>query len=325
MKMIAFSVEKSERPLFERFATELHVELTMVEEKPGLQNAYLTQGMDCINVLSAVVLTKEMWDAYGANGVKAAVTRTIGVEHMNREYAASIGIPVRNISYSPASVADSAIMMMLMSLRNVKAALSRYVGQDYTVSGLRGREMHNMTVGIIGSGPIARTVAAQLQGFGCRIVYWNRTKRPEMDALAEYLPRDVLLGSSDILSLHIASNVETYHFLNRETIAQMKPGAVLVNTARGPLVDSDALIDALESGHLGGAALDVFDGDRYIYYRDHKNKVISQRQRAILNAMPNVLMMQHLAYYTDQAVEDMVKNSILAGLDAVNQAEQSLG
>lgn len=321
MKMIAFSVEQSERELFLRFAQEFGVELTMVEEKPSVQNAHLTQGMDCINVLSAVVLTEEMWDAYKHCGIKAAVTRTIGIEHMNCGYAAALGIPVRNITYSPASVADSAIMMMLMSLRNVKAALSRYVGQDYTVSGLRGREMHNMTVGIIGGGPIAQAVAKQLQGFSCQIRYWNRTKRPEMDQYAAYCSLEQLLGESDIVSLHIASNEETYHFIDQGAISGMKPGAVLVNTARGPLVDSDALIDALESGHLGGAALDVFDGDRYIYYRDHKNKVISQRQMAILNAMPNVLMMQHMAYYTDQAVEDMVRNSFLAALEAMEEAE----
>lgn len=315
MKMIAFAVEQAERKIFERFCGDYGIELTMIFEKPGMENLCLTEGMDCINVLSDVVLTPEMWDRYQKNGVRMAVTRTIGMEHMNREYAESIGIPVRNITYSPASVADSAVMMMLMSLRHVKAAMSRYAGQDYTMAGLRGREMHNMTVGIIGAGRIGITTARELSGFGCKILYWNRTEKPEMEGIGEYVPLERLLAESDIVSLHIASNEETYHFINHETIGKMKTGAVLVNTARGPLVDNEALIEALESGKLGGAALDVFDGDRYIYYRDHKNEVVGHRQMAILNAMPNVLMLPHMAYFTDQAVEDMVHNSLIAAYE----------
>ena len=322
MKMIAFAVDPSEREIFERFRGNYGIELTMVSEKPGMENIHLTEGMDCINVLSDVVLTPEMWDIYKKNGVKVAVTRTIGMEHMNRDYAEMIGIPVRNITYSPASVADSAVMMMLMSLRHVKAAMSRYAGQDYTMPGLRGREMHNMTVGIIGAGRIGITTARQLSGFGCKVLYWNRTEKPEMAGIAEYAPLDNLLGECDIVSLHLASNDETHHFISRDTIGKMKDGAVLVNTARGPLVDSDALIEALESGKLGGAALDVFDGDRYIYYRDHKNEIVGHRQMAILNAMPNVLMLPHMAYFTDQAVEDMVHNSLIAAWECMKEVEK---
>lgn len=321
MKMIAFAVDQTEKAIFQRFCGNYGIELTMVEEKPGLENMHLTRGMDCINVLSDVVLTPEMWDRYRENGVKIAVTRTIGMEHMNREYARTLGIPVRNITYSPASVADSAVMMMLMSLRHVKAAMGRYVGQDYTMTGLRGREMHNMTVGIIGAGRIGVTTVKQLSGFGCKILYWNRSEKPEMVGIAEYVPLDRLLEESDIVSLHLASCQETYHFMNKDTIGKMKSGAVLVNTARGPLVDNDALIEALESGKLGGAALDVFDGDRYIYYRDHKNEVVGHRQMAILNAMPNVLMLPHMAYYTDQAVEDMVHNSLIAACEMMEELE----
>lgn len=315
MKMIAFAVEEAERELFRRFCGDYGIELTMLTEKPSLENAHLTEGMDCINVVSDVVLTPRLWDIYREKGIRLGVTRTIGMEHMNREYAESIGIGIRNITYSPASVADSAVMMMLMSLRHVKAAMNRYVGQDYTMAGLRGREMHNMTVGIIGAGRIGITTAKELVGFGCRILYWNRTEKPELRGVAEYVPLNELLAESDIVSVHLALNGQTRHFIDAAAIERMKDGAVLVNTARGPLVDSEALIEALETGKLGGAALDVFDGDRSIYYRDHKNRVLGHRQMAILNAMPNVLMLPHMAYFTDQAVEDMVHNSLIAACE----------
>lgn len=119
MKMLAFAVAEEEIPVFEKYREQYGIELTMLQEKPSLLNAHLTKGMDCINVLSETVLTPQLWDIYHANGVKVAVTRCVGMEHMNREYAGSLGISVCNVSYSPASVADYAIMMMLMMLRNI--------------------------------------------------------------------------------------------------------------------------------------------------------------------------------------------------------------
>jgi lactate dehydrogenase-like 2-hydroxyacid dehydrogenase len=310
MKVTAYSVGAEEKEFFEKHRAAFGAEMRYVAEKPTLENADEAAGADCVSVLSSVVISDEMYDRYKALGVRLAVTRTIGVEHMNTEYAEKIGMPVRSITYSAASVADYAIMMMLMVLRNVKPMMQRYLGQDYTAHGIRGRELPDMTVGIIGAGRIGRTTAAHLSGFGCRVAYWDRNKKPDMDGVAEYAALDDLLEQSDIVSLHLALCGETRHFIDMEKIGKMKRGAVLINTARGPLVDSGALIDALESGKLGGAGLDVFDGDRLIYYRDFKNAIIQPRDMAVLNSMPNVLMLPHMAYYTDRASEDMVRNSL---------------
>ncbi|MCR4627493.1 MAG: D-lactate dehydrogenase VanH-A, partial [Treponema sp.] len=119
-----------------------------------------------------------------------------------------------------------------------------------------------------------------------------------------------LLAESDIVTVHIASNEKTFHFMDAPKIAKMKKGSILINTARGPIVDTSALIEALENEHLSGAGLDVFDGDRYIYYREYKNSMIKNHDMAILNYMPNVLMLPHFAYFTDQALHDMVHNSL---------------
>ena len=310
MRITAYSVSGEEIEYFEKHKAAFGAEITYVEGKPTIENADSAAGADCVNVLSSVVLSDELYDRYKALGVRLAVTRTVGVEHMNLPYAEKIGMPVRSITYSAASVADYAIMMMLMVLRNVKPMMQRYIGQDYTAQGIRGRELPDMTVGIVGAGRIGRTTAEHLSGFGCRVLYWDRNEKPEMRGAAEYAPLDILLGSSDIVSLHLALCDETRHFIDMEKIGKMKNGAVLINTARGPLVDSDALIGALESGKIGGAGLDVFDGDRLIYYRDFKNRLVQPREMAILNSMPNVLMLPHMAYYTDKASEDMVRNSL---------------
>ena len=313
MKMIAFAVNSTERPIFERYYRDYGIELTMTTERPKPENAHLTQGADCINVLSDTAITPELWNLYHKNGVRLGVTRCIGMEHMNADYAKTLGIGVRNVTYSSASVADYAIMMMLMVLRHIKPMILRSLGQDFSQAGLCGRELPNMTIGIIGAGRIGQTVAAHLSGFGCKVLYWNRT--PKDTIAADYHPLDALLKECDIISLHLTANDETYHFMDAEKFMKMKPGSVLINTARGSLVDSDALIDALEQEQLAGAGLDVLDEDRYIYYRDHKNTMLKHHQMAILQSMPNVLVLPHLAYFTDQALEDMVHNSLIVARD----------
>ena len=315
MKMTVYAVQPEETPIFHRLEQQEDVTFTLTAEKPSMDNLELLAGADAVNVISDTVITEELWHAWKEQGIRAAVTRTIGMEHMNRGIGESLGIPVFHITYSPASVADYAIMMMLMVLRHVKPMMYRYLGQDYTMAGYLGRELPNMTVGVLGAGRIGTTVLRHLRGFGCRLLYWNRSPRPELEETAEMVPLETLLRESDILSVHLAANGDTVGFLNRERIGSMKPGAILINTARGPLVDTDALIEALESGHLSGAGLDVFDGDRSIYYRDYKNTAVHHRQKAILDAMPNVLMLPHMAYYTDQAMEDMVCNSVKAVME----------
>ena len=310
MKMIAYAVDEAERPIFEHYYRQYGIDLVMTHQRPHLENADLTIGADCINVLSETIITPELWDIYHKNGVRLGVTRCVGMEHMNASYAATLGIGVRNVSYSPSSVADYSIMMMMMVLRNIKPIFLRSMGQDFSLPGLRGRELPNMTVGIIGAGRIGTTLAAHLSGFGCKVLYWNRT--PKDNIQAEYRPLPQLLSECDIISLHLTSSDDTYHFMDATKIRQMKPGAVLINTARGALVDSDALIDALEQGQLSGAGLDVLDGDRNIYYSDHSNVMLKHHQMAILGSMPNVLLLPHMAYFTDQALEDMVHNSLIA-------------
>lgn len=320
MRMAVFGVEAEERPIFERLAPEFGVESELHSEYISMEYLRGTAGIDALNVLSDTVITPAMWDAAHAAGVRFAVTRCVGMVHMNADYACSLGIAVTNVSYSAASVADYAIMMMLMVLRCVKPILKCYDAQMFTQAGLRGRELPGLSVGIIGAGHIGKTLARHLQGFGCPLYYWDRKEKPDMPA--KYLPLEALLETCDIVSVHLALCGETVHFMNKERIGRMKPGSVLINTGRGALVDSDALINALETGHLSGAGLDVLDGDQTIYYRDHKNSIIPSRQKAILDAMPNVLMLPHLGYLTDQALLDMVRNSLAAAKDWQETAGQ---
>lgn len=310
MKVFVYNYRDDEKEYFERFSKEMGLEIVHTEEAPFPGNCELAAGCDALSIITESPVTAEMMKKFAALGIRFISTRTIGYEHMDREAAKREGIVLANVSYSPSSVADYAIMLILMVLRKVKSIMYRSLGQDYSLVHNKGRELPNMTVGIVGTGKIGETVARHLSGFGCRILAFDKYPKKELEGIVEYTELNTLYERADILTFHVPSTPENRHMVRRETIEKMKSGVVIINTARGDLICSDDLIGALESGRVSGAALDVIDGDRLIYYRDMKDQVVGHRQMAVLNAMPNVLVLPHMAFYTDQAVSDMVLHSL---------------
>lgn len=312
MRVAVYDFRPDEEKYFARFSREYGQEIVPLKATPYMDTVHLADGCDALSIITSSPITPEMLDEYKKMGIRLISTRTIGYEHIDYKYAAKIGIAAANISYPPEGVAEYAIMMMLMALRRIKHLMYRNLGQDYTMKDMCGRQLNELTVGVIGTGAIGSTVVKDLQGFGCRILASSRHEKDELKGMCEYVGLDTLLGESDVVSLHLASDRSTYHIINKDTLARMKDGAVLVNTARGSLVDSAALIEALESGKVSAAALDLVEGDREIYYRDQKYKMVLNHEMAILNQMPNVLMLSHMAFYTEEAVRAMVQNSLLS-------------
>jgi len=319
MKIGAYSFREDEKEFFERYGKEYGAEIQMIDDNPILETVEMARGCDCISIITDTYITRDMLDRYKELGIRFISTRTIGMEHIDIEYAAQIGIGVDNISYTPGSVAEYAVMLMLMVLRNTKTMSIRSDGQDYAITTIRGRLISDLTVGIVGTGRIGGRVARLLTGFGCRILASDCCQNAELDGIVEYVEPEVLYRQCDIVTLHTPSTSDNYHMINRQVFKQMKDQAVLINTARGDLVDTKALIEALESGKLGGAGLDVIEGDRLIYYRDLKGQIITHREMAILKFMPNVVIFPHMAFYTDHAVSDMVENSIKSCVEYINR------
>jgi D-specific alpha-keto acid dehydrogenase len=221
-------------------------------------------------------------------------------------YAESVGISVETVAYSPDSVADYTLMLMLMAVRHAKSVIRRAEVHDYRLNDVRGKELRDLTIGVIGTGRIGAAVMDRLRGFGCRMLAHD--KRPR--TAAEYLPLDELLQQSDVVTLHTPLNPETHHLLDRRRIEQMKRGAFIINTGRGSLLDTEALVPALESGRVGGAALDVLEGEEGIFYADCRSKPLEGTPLLRLQGLPNVIISPHTAYYTDHALRDTVENSI---------------
>jgi D-specific alpha-keto acid dehydrogenase len=292
--------------LFGEIAPRFGVKPRMVEGPLSEANVDLALGNRCVSVGHKAQIANTTLRALKQAGVTYISTRSVGYNHIDLDYAASVGIRVENVAYSPDSVADYTLMLMLMSLRHARSVIKRVDAYDYRLSGLPGRELRDLTVGVIGTGRIGAAVIDRLRGFGCRILahdQWPKTA-------AEYVSLDALLGESDLVTLHTPLTPETRHLLNRERIERMKPGAVIVNTGRGSLLDTAALIEALESGRLGGAALDVLEGEEGIFYADYSNTLIESEQLLRLQSLPNVLISPHIAYYTDHALRDAVVNSL---------------
>ncbi|MFG1610984.1 D-isomer specific 2-hydroxyacid dehydrogenase family protein [Actinoplanes sp. NPDC049265] len=307
MGITIYGCQPDEAVLFGDMAPGLDVIPTIIEEPVTEANVELALGNRHISVSHKTRITNSTLLALSHAGVEYIVTRSIGFNHIDVKYAASVGITVDNISYSADSVADYTLMLMLMCIRNMKAVIRRSDVHDYRLHETRGRELRDMTVGVVGTGRIGRAVLDRLKGFGCQVLTFD-TKPEESDV---HVHLDELVQRSDIVSLHVPLTPDTHHLLNRRRIEQMKRGAIVVNTGRGPLIDTEALISALENGGLGGAALDVLEGEEGIFYADRRNKPIENKSLLRLQEMPNVVISPHSAYFTDHALSDTVENSIL--------------
>lgn len=307
MGITIYGCERDEAVLFREMAPRFGVMPIITEAAVSEANIELALGNQCISVGHKTQVTNSTLLALGRAGVTYISTRSIGYDHLDVKYAESIGISVENVAYSPDSVADYALMLMLMAARNAKSTIRRADVHDYRLNEVRGKELRDLTIGVIGTGRIGAAVMDRLRGFGCRILAYDNRPR----AAADYVPLDELLQLSDLVTLHLPLNADTHHLLNRQRIEQMKHGAFIVNTGRGSLLDTEAIIPALESGRLGGAALDVLEGEEGIFYADCRNKPIESKPLLRLQELPNVLISPHTAYYTDHALSDTVENSII--------------
>ncbi|MFV0529624.1 MAG: NAD(P)-dependent oxidoreductase [Lachnospiraceae bacterium] len=308
-KIFIYSCREDEKELLEEYARKWNLTLGYCAAQPVPDNAHLCAGYPCVSMVGTR-LSDETLLKFHELGVKLISTRSVGTEHINGAYAKELGIQVANISYSPNSVADFAIMLMLMSLRKAKYILEHYKVRDYSLGQNQGRELRNMKVGILGAGHIGSTVIREISGFGCEILVYGRHEREEIKKYATYASLDEIYKSCDLLSFHLPATPETYHMIHCENVMQLKKGVVIINTSRGSLVDNKALIKGIEAGVISAAGLDVIDHEPVLYNLNHKDALPTDQDLAVLESFPNVIITPHTAFYTDQAVRDMIENTL---------------
>ncbi|MBP1736400.1 MAG: alpha-keto acid dehydrogenase [Oscillospiraceae bacterium] len=310
MKIFVYNLrEYDEKAYFDRFCKENGCEYDYTAQPPSLDTVSLARGYDAVNIITTP-MDAALLECFHKLGIRYISTRTIGYDHIDINKARELGIKVANIAYSPNSVANYAIMLMLMACRNITHILKRADVQDYTLKGKLGKELSNCTVGVIGTGKIGSTVLKHLHGFGCRLLAYGTHPNQSVTQYAQYAPLEILFQQCDILTLHTPLIPDTFHMINKQSISAMKDGVILINTARGALIDTAALIEGLDQHKIGFAALDVIENERNLYYLNRMNEVIGNHDLAILSSYPNVIVTPHTAFYTEEAVSNMVENSI---------------
>ncbi|MBO0841871.1 MAG: lactate dehydrogenase [Nocardioides sp.] len=296
-----------EAALFRALAPGLGLSASITAAAASEETAELALGCRCVSVGHKTRVDAGTLRALSRVGVAYLSTRSIGFNHIDMAAAEAVGIRVENVAYSPDSVADHTLMLILMAVRSAKAVIRRAEIHDYRLPDVRGRELRDLTVGVVGTGHIGSAVVDRLQGFGCRVLAHDM----HPTTIAEYVDLDDLLRAGDIVTLHTPLTDETHHLLSGSRIRSLKPGAYVVNTGRGALLDTEALVEALESGRLAGAALDVVEGEDGIFYADRSETPVESDLLVRLQKLPNAIVTPHMAFYTDHALRDTVENSII--------------
>lgn len=319
MKIYAYEVREDERRAFARIGAELGAELALDTAAPTLENAESVRGCEGVTMLGQGKISRELLEKYRELGIRCISTRTIGYNHIDIAAAKELGIRVCNSNYAPNGVADFTVMMILMCLRNYKQAMWRGYVNDFSLGGLEGREMRSLTIGIMGTGRIGLQVLKNLQGFGCHLLAYDVYQNEATARVAQYVSLDEFYRECDIISLHMPLLSSTKHIINAESIAKMKDGVILVNCARGELMDSEALVEGIESMKIGALGMDTLEGEEGIIHRDRRTDIIANRNWFYLHQFRNVIMTQHMAFYTEEAVESMVR----CGVEGILQMAES--
>lgn len=309
MKIFIYNYKDDEKEFFDKFSKEFGVELGKCYDYPSLENVHMLKGYEGASIY-VTDMNAEMLQRFHDMGIKYITSRSVGYDHFDLKKAKELNLKISTTPYSPNTVANYAIMMMLMCCRKAKYVMDSSSVQDFSLNGKRGKEISDCTIGVIGAGKIGKTVIHNLSGFGCKVLTFSAHESDEVKKYAEYVDLDTLLSKSDIITLHSSAKKENFHLINEETIKKMKDGVIIVNTARGSLVDTKALIDGIESGKVGSAGLDVIEDEFGLYYANLASKIINKKELAILKSFPNVIVTPHIAFYTDESISDMIKNGI---------------
>jgi D-lactate dehydrogenase len=248
-----------------------------------------------------------------AAGVRHVALRCAGFNNIDLAAARELGIAVTRVpSYSPHAVAEHTVALVLALNRRIHRAFNRVREQNFSLAGLVGFDLHGKTCGIVGTGKIGRVAAEIFKGFGMRVVAHDQFPQADWAAAhgIHYLSLPELLAASDIVSLHLPLTPDTHHLVNAATLERIKPGAMLVNTSRGKLIDTAAVIAALKTGRLGGLAIDVYEEEEGVFFEDLSGQVLQDDELARLLTFPNVLVTAHQAFLTQEALGEIARVTV---------------
>ncbi|UJR33952.1 hypothetical protein I4U23_021370 [Adineta vaga] len=299
---------------------------TFLESKLTEETMTEAQGYDGICIVNSDARNSNVMDKIhkSCDTVKIIALRSAGHSGSSVEIARKYGLHVCQVpSYSPHAVAEHSVALLLSLNRNMHRAYFRTKLHNFSLDGLVGIDVFGKTVGIIGTGGVGMCAVKIFRGFGCKVLAYD--VKPDENAAKEkgfvYTTMDELLQQSDIVSLYAPLNDSTYHLINKEALDKMKPGAMLINTSRGPLIDAKALVECLKTGKLRGAALDVYEFEEKYFYNDYSQQVMEDDTLARLISMPNTIVTSHQAFLTEEALKTIAESIVKSLLSFFDEAE----
>lgn len=312
MKIAMFSTKAWVHQAFEPLAEHFGAEITWLEPRLGLETASLAAGHEVVCAFVNDQLDAAVLEKLASLGVKLLAMRCAGFNNVDLKTAARLGIGVVRVpAYSPYAVAEHALGMMLCLNRRYHRSWARLKEGNFSLDGLLGFDMRGKTVGIIGTGRIGQVLCGMLKGFEVKILAYDKFPSAALtETGVEYVELQRLYEESDIVSLHCPLTQETYHIINEYSLAAMKKGVMIINTSRGPLIDTDAVIEGLKAGKVGYLGLDVYEEEKDLFFEDLSDQVIQDDVFVRLLAFPNVLMTAHQAFFTKEAVDNIAETTL---------------
>jgi D-lactate dehydrogenase len=312
MRIAHFDTHAFEREPFTRMNAAFGHDITFLEPRLTATTAPLAAGHAAVCAFVDDRVDDAALAALAAAGVRLIALRSAGYNNVDLAAAARLGLPVVRVpEYSPHAVAEHAVALVLTLNRKIHRATARVREWNFSLDGLVGFDMHGRTVGVVGTGRIGRAAIRIFRGFGCDVVAYDPRPSDEAVALgARYVTLDTLYAAADIVSLHVPLTPDTHHLIDERALARMKRGVMLINTGRGALIDSRALIGALKAGHVGAAGLDVYEEEEGIFFRDLSNRVLQDDVLARLLTFPQVVVTAHQGFLTHQALDAIARTTL---------------
>jgi D-lactate dehydrogenase len=304
MRVAVFSTRTYDREFLEpAFAGSAH-ELVFFAPRLTMETVPLAAGFPAICAFVQDVLDRPVLTALAQGGSRLVALRSAGFNNVDLTAAAELGMTVVRVpAYSPYAVGEYTVGLMLALNRKIHRAVMRVRESNFSLEGLLGFDFHGRTVGIVGTGQIGRVVARIMHGFGCRLLAFDVQPHPDCAQWGvTYCSVEELLAQSDIVTLHCPLTPQTHHLIDLQALERMKPGAMLINTSRGAVVDTRAVIDALKCGSLGSLGIDVYEEEGDLFFQDLSDRVLQDDVLARLMTFPNVIVTGHQAFFTREAL-----------------------
>lgn len=308
MKIAFFSTKPYDKIWFEPMGKEYGFDIRFYEVPFREETISLARGFDAVCIFVNDYVNADMIQELYDMHVKGILLRSAGFNNVDVKAAEDKIVVLRVPSYSPEAVAEFAMGMLLTVNRYTHKAYNRTREFNMSLNGLMGVDLYHKVAGIVGTGKIGQAMIRICSGFGMQVLAYDPYPNPKLDV--DYVSLEEIVKGADVISLHCPLTSETKHLVNRDTIGRMKDGVYLVNTSRGGLIDTDALIDGLVAGKFGGVGLDVYEEEEGIFYEDKSNEIMRDENLARLMTFPNVLITSHMGFFTKEAMQAIAKMTL---------------